>query len=592
MGEEKKNPESPEILVVDDTLASLQLLSQILNEHGYRVRPATSGYLALRSVAAKAPDLILLDVKMPELDGFEVCRRLKAEERSREIPVLFISALGESAEKIKGFAAGGLDYISKPFVAEEVLARVGIHLRLKAFAAQLEEKVRQRTADLTAANRRLLEEGDKSRRMAETLLFTQFAVDSSAEAIFWIKKDGSISYANQAACVLLGYSRQDFLRLMAFSLNPEHQGAAWPAHWEELRQEGILRLECLIARKDGVFLPVEITANYVEFNGEEFNCAFAHDISERKQTQAALLDSNERFKAFMDYAPFYAYVKDASLHHLFANKKTLELIAVAAPEEIKLPNFFAEELAQKIETADRSILAGASDFEELEYQTPMAGKNIWLRDIKFPIILSDGTRLVGGVALDISEPIRAEEELRRSAQEWSAAMDASEDVVYLLDRQRRVIRANKSFYRLTRSTPEIARGQHIVALVHPDGEKVPCPVCQAQEELRDLVLTMEPDHPDNPAARPIEISLKIVRNDEGQPLSMLMTLHDLTHERKIQEELSKYRAHLEELVKVRTGELESKNAELQKMNKLFVGRELRMVELKEKIKELENNNRV
>ena len=119
------------ILVVDDTPANLQLLSGMLKERGYRVRPAPSGELALRGAQAVPPDLILLDVTMPGMDGYEVCARLKAEERLCDIPVLFISALTEPMDKVRAFQAGGVDYVTKPFNIEEVDARVRTHLELR-----------------------------------------------------------------------------------------------------------------------------------------------------------------------------------------------------------------------------------------------------------------------------------------------------------------------------------------------------------------------------------------------------------------------------------------------------------------------------
>jgi DNA-binding NtrC family response regulator len=120
-----------DILVVDDTPASLRLLTELLGQNGYRVRPASDGNLALKSVAAKTPDLILLDISMPEMDGYEVCRRLKADERNQRIPVIFISSFSDTQQKVTGFEAGGVDYITKPFDTEEVLARVRTHLRLR-----------------------------------------------------------------------------------------------------------------------------------------------------------------------------------------------------------------------------------------------------------------------------------------------------------------------------------------------------------------------------------------------------------------------------------------------------------------------------
>ncbi len=120
-----------EILIVDDTPANLKLLSQILSSHGYKIRVALSGSQALTSVELAQPDLILLDIKMPDMNGFEVCRQLKANSKTSQIPVIFISALNDLQDKLQGFHVGGLDYISKPFQIEEVLARVKSHLYIR-----------------------------------------------------------------------------------------------------------------------------------------------------------------------------------------------------------------------------------------------------------------------------------------------------------------------------------------------------------------------------------------------------------------------------------------------------------------------------
>jgi CheY-like chemotaxis protein len=157
---------SYEILVVDDNLANLQLLVNILEGQEYRVRPATSGALALRSIAAKVPDLILLDVKMPGMGGYEVCRRLKLDERSRDIPVIFISASDEMVDKVTGFEVGGIDYITKPFMNEELLARVRIHLRLRDLTEHLEREVLNRTMELADANFKL-QQDITGRKLAE-----------------------------------------------------------------------------------------------------------------------------------------------------------------------------------------------------------------------------------------------------------------------------------------------------------------------------------------------------------------------------------------------------------------------------------------
>jgi len=136
-------PQSGDILVVDDTAANVELLAYMLGEAGYQARSAANGELALRSVQARQPALILLDIRMPGMDGFEVCRRLKENALTRDIPVIFLSGLAHTTDKLKGFELGAVDYITKPFHNEEVLARVRIHLALSAAQEQLTNQIRQ-----------------------------------------------------------------------------------------------------------------------------------------------------------------------------------------------------------------------------------------------------------------------------------------------------------------------------------------------------------------------------------------------------------------------------------------------------------------
>ena len=129
MNQEAARPAS--VLVVDDTIENLRLLSSMLEDHGYEVRPVTNGRQALQAVERDPPDLILLDIGMPDMDGYEVCRRLRASERAHDVPVIFITAFTDTADKLRAFDMGGVDYITKPFQFEEVLARVNTHVTLR-----------------------------------------------------------------------------------------------------------------------------------------------------------------------------------------------------------------------------------------------------------------------------------------------------------------------------------------------------------------------------------------------------------------------------------------------------------------------------
>jgi len=125
------------VLVVDDGIDNLRLLSDLLEKHGYEVRAVTTGRQALQAVEHDPPDLILLDITMPEMNGYDVCQRLKAKDGSKDVPVIFLTSLTDTADKVRAFDAGGVDYITKPFQLDEVLARVKAHVALRRAQADL-----------------------------------------------------------------------------------------------------------------------------------------------------------------------------------------------------------------------------------------------------------------------------------------------------------------------------------------------------------------------------------------------------------------------------------------------------------------------
>ena len=143
---------SQEILLVDDRKENLELLSSFLVDKGYKIRSALSGTTALMSIQAKIPDLILLDIEMPDMNGYSVAKELKSHSETENIPIIFISAHDDTEAKIKAFHSGGVDYIPKPFANEEVVARVKMHLELAAYQHSLEAKVEESLAEIKHLN--------------------------------------------------------------------------------------------------------------------------------------------------------------------------------------------------------------------------------------------------------------------------------------------------------------------------------------------------------------------------------------------------------------------------------------------------------
>jgi PAS domain S-box-containing protein len=257
-----EQPPKANILVVDDTPDNLRLLSAMLTQLGYEVRRVINGQTALKTAQAAPPDLILLDIMMPDMNGYEVCQRLKASPVTREIPVIFISALDEVLDKVKAFAVGGVDYITKPFSEEEVFARVENSLTIRRLQKQLTEQ-----------NMRLQQEICDRKKAESALYLSQFYLDKFKDAIYFVDSHARLIYVNEAATQYLGYTREQLLSMTVLDIDPNVTLDFWRSHWQNCKQQGHSTVETLHQTQDGQLIKVEITINHIEFNGEEYHCA-------------------------------------------------------------------------------------------------------------------------------------------------------------------------------------------------------------------------------------------------------------------------------------------------------------------------------
>jgi two-component system, cell cycle sensor histidine kinase and response regulator CckA len=232
------------ILAVDDEPDTLSLLQGILAPEGYDVRSADSGRLALASLDAWLPALILLDIRMKDMDGFEVLRQLKAREKSRNIPVMFISAASEIEERVKGLTLGAVDYVSKPFQREELLARVRTHLDLARLRHNLEHEVSRRTAELSVSVERLRESEDRFRNMADT-----------APVMIWVSgTDKQRSFFNKTWLTFTGRGMEEELGDgWTKSVHPADLEHCFESYTSSFGHHRNFQLEYRLRRADGEF---------------------------------------------------------------------------------------------------------------------------------------------------------------------------------------------------------------------------------------------------------------------------------------------------------------------------------------------------
>ena len=447
-----------DVLVVDDTVANLKLLADILGRAGHRVRLAGDGELALRSVQAKRPDLVLLDIRMPGMDGFEVCRRLKADAATRDIPVMFLSSLTETTEKTKAFALGAVDYLPKPVAAEEVLARVGNHLALSAVREHLEEMVAERTATLTA-------EITERKRAAEALRESRARLDaalgSMTDAVFISDASGQFIEFNEAFAVFHRFSNKAVCAkklseypdiIDVFMANGELAPLDMWAVPRALRGETATNVEYGLRRKDTgeswvgsySFSPIRDEAGVIVGS-----VIVGRDITEAKRIQSALHRSETRYRALFEMSrDALMIVEPPSWRFTAANPATIAMFGARGEEDFmsrapwelspeRQPDNRAspDKAAEMMETAMRT----GSHYFEWTHQR-LSGEP-FPASVLLARIEVEGQTMLQATVRDETERKRAEAEHER----LTTAIEQAAETIFVTDAQGTIVYVNPAF---------------------------------------------------------------------------------------------------------------------------------------------------
>ncbi len=319
------------ILIVDDLPDNLRMLQEAISGFGYKVRCAKSGSMALTAAQSDVPDLVLLDINMPEMDGYEVCRRLKSHDKTQDVPIIFLSAIDDVFDKVKAFEVGGADYITKPFLIEEVLIRVKHQLSLKTaiqevrqLNAELEQRVQQRTA--------LLNQEITERRQAQQIQqkyleelkewrhrYEQAGLVSGQILFEWNLCTNLPTWGSNTAKIL-GYAIAEMPKSWDEWLNlihPEDRNK----FIAEVHKNSYISLEYRLRCKDGSYIWVEDKTHVIldaEANPERM-IGFIGEITSRKHAEIALQDSESRFRLLSEYAPIGIFRTDPQGNIIYEN---------------------------------------------------------------------------------------------------------------------------------------------------------------------------------------------------------------------------------------------------------------------------------
>jgi PAS domain S-box-containing protein len=280
---------SARILVVDDTPANLRLMRRLLAGHGHTVHVANSGETALQFMQSTVPDIVLLDVMMPGIDGYEVCRQMKADARLDDVPVIFISALDAAWDKVKAFAVGGMDYVVKPIDETEMLARLGTHLSLHSLKRDLELRVQERTAALLKAKEALRE----NQKLLKAI------IDTSATVITVKDLDGCYLLANERFHELFAGDGEDLHGHTDQEIFPADVAATLREMDRRVIDSGeAIEAEVTLPHGGEQHIYISVNSPLRDLNGRiHAVCCIATDITERVREEATLRELNEMLEA-------------------------------------------------------------------------------------------------------------------------------------------------------------------------------------------------------------------------------------------------------------------------------------------------------
>jgi PAS domain S-box-containing protein len=547
-----ENVDRETILVVDDAPSNLSVLFDFLANAGFKVLIAESGKSAIQKAEYALPDLILLDVLMPEMDGFETCQRLKAKEITQSIPIIFMTALTDTVDKVRGLSLGAVDYVTKPLQYDEVLARVKTHLNIRRLTQQLQDQNARLAQEIEERQRveverqKLLEQEQQARyayqmaqQEAEAARQRTFNIlESITDGFFAVDRAWNFVYLNRQSEPLLQRQPKDLLGKNLWEEFPEANHTIFEREYRRAIAEQIS------VAFEAFYEPLDTWFEVHAYPSKEGLSVYFQDITDRKRSQAVLQQSEARFRRLFDSNVIGIILADLNGAITEANDAFLEMVGYSRAElyagQVRWDAMTPpEHQAEDARAIAELLSAGVSSAYTKEY--------ICKDGSLVPIIL--GGALLGEPAqsvicfiLDISERKRADDALRRSEEKFQYIAQTTNDAIWDWDLATDQVWWSEGIQTLFGySADEVgATMSWWYELIHPEDR------ARIMTEIRTVINNSENSWSAEYRYRRSNATYAyvvnrgyVIRDADGKPTRMMGGMTDMTERKQFQEALQR-----------------------------------------------------